>query len=125
MCVGVVGRNIGERVLIPLCQGGLNGKEFACNSGDPSFNPWVRKEDFLENGMAYPLQYSCLENPMDRGAWRATLHGVAELDMTEQLTLSPDHYHTYNKLTKFLILFSVQSVFKLPQITFHLSKSGL
>jgi len=33
-----------------------------------------------------PLQYSCLENPFDRGAWRATVHGdVKELDMTEQL----------------------------------------
>ena len=31
-----------------------------------------------------PLMYSCLENSMDRGAWRATVHGVAELDMTEQ-----------------------------------------
>ena len=30
-----------------------------------------------------PLQYSCLENPMDRGAWQATVHGVAELDKTE------------------------------------------
>ena len=32
-----------------------------------------------------PLQYSCLENPMDGGAWQATVHGVTELDMTEQL----------------------------------------
>ena len=30
-----------------------------------------------------PLQYSCLENPMDRGAWKAIVHGIAELDMTE------------------------------------------
>ena len=35
-------------------------------------------EDPLEKGMAYRLQYSCLENPMDRGAWWATAHGVAK-----------------------------------------------
>ena len=34
-------------------------------------------------GNGNPLQYSCLENPMDRGAWRATVHRVAESDMTE------------------------------------------
>ena len=48
---------------------------------------WVQSlgwEDPLENGN--PLQYSCLENPMDRGAWQATVHGVEELDLTEQLT---------------------------------------
>ena len=40
-------------------------------------------------GHGNPLQYSCLENPMDRGAWWATVHawGRRELDMTEQLTL--------------------------------------
>ena len=35
-------------------------------------------EDPLENGMAYPHQYSCLENPMDTGAWQATVHGVQQ-----------------------------------------------
>ena len=34
-------------------------------------------------GHGNPLQYSCLENPMDRDAWQATIHAVAELDMTE------------------------------------------
>ena len=34
-------------------------------------------------GNGNPLQYSCLENPMDRGAWQATVHGSAELDMTK------------------------------------------
>ena len=39
-------------------------------------------------GHSNPLQYSCLEIPMDRGAWQATVHGIAELEMTEQLTLT-------------------------------------
>ena len=34
-------------------------------------------------GHGIPLQYSCLENPMDRGAWQATVHGVTESDMSE------------------------------------------
>ena len=50
---------------------------------------WVRSlgwEDLLEEGMATPLQYSCLENSMDRGACWATVHGVTESDTTEQLS---------------------------------------
>ena len=37
----------------------------------------------LEGGLCKPLQYSCLENPLDRGTWRATVHTVKESDMTE------------------------------------------
>ena len=49
-----------------------------------------RRSPGEENGN--PLQYSCLDNPMDTGAWWATVHEVAELDTTEQLTLSGDSY---------------------------------
>ena len=43
------------------------------------FDPWVRKIHPLEKeGNGNPLQYSCLGNPMDRGAWWATVHGVAK-----------------------------------------------
>ena len=47
---------------------------------------WVRslsQEDSLEKGNGNPLQYSGLENRMDRGAWQATIHGVAESDTNE------------------------------------------
>ena len=48
---------------------------------------WVRKIPGEGNGN--PLQYSCLGNPMDRGAWLATVHLVTkELDMTERLSVS-------------------------------------
>ena len=43
---------------------------------DKGFDPWVGKTPGGEDG--YPLQYSCLGNPMDRGAWQATAHGVTE-----------------------------------------------
>ena len=47
---------------------GLSGKEW--------FNPWVRKIPWTRKWQ--PTPYSCLENPMDRGAWRATIHGVTK-----------------------------------------------
>ena len=42
----------------------------------PGFNPWIRKTPWRRKWQ--PLQYSCLENPMDRGAWRAIVHGTAK-----------------------------------------------
>jgi len=55
----------------PHCSG---GKESACNSGDPGSTPGTGRAPAGGNG--YPLQYSCLENSTDRGAWWATVHGV-------------------------------------------------
>ena len=60
---------------------GSDGKEFACNVGDPGLIPRVRKIPGEGNG--YPLQYSCLENSMDTGAWRATIHEITESDTTK------------------------------------------
>jgi len=55
---------------------GSDSKEFACNTGDSGLIP--RSGRSLEKGMATPLQYSCLENPMDGGVWWAPIHGVAK-----------------------------------------------
>ena len=52
------------------------GKESACNAGDQGLIPGLGRSPGEGNG--YPLQYSCLENSMDRGAWKAAVHGVAE-----------------------------------------------
>ena len=54
----------------------LSNKESACNAGDPSLIPGSGRSSGEGNGN--PFQYSCLENPMDRGAWWATVHGVAK-----------------------------------------------
>ena len=56
--------------------GGSDGKESTCNAGDAGLIPGSgisRRE-----GNSYPLQYSCLDNSVDRGAWWATVHGVTE-----------------------------------------------
>ena len=56
--------------------GGSDGKASARNEGDLGWIPVSRRSPGEENGN--PLQYSCLENSMDGGAWRATVHGVAK-----------------------------------------------
>ena len=65
---------------------GSDGKESACNAGDLGSIPELGRSPGEGNGN--PLQYSCLENAMDRGAWQTTVHRVGrkELDMTERLT---------------------------------------
>ena len=63
-------------------------KKSACNVGDSGLVPGLGRSPGEENG--YPLQYSCLQNPMDRRFWQATVHEVTESDTTEQVT----HAHT-------------------------------
>ena len=63
----------------------LSGKESTCSAGDAGLTvdsiPGSGRSPGDRNGS--PLQYSCLGNPMDRGAWQATVHGATkELDMT-------------------------------------------
>ena len=67
-----------------LC--GWDGKESACNAGDSNLIPGLGGSPGEGNGN--PLQYSCLENPKDREACQATVHGVAKSGTTEWLTLS-------------------------------------
>ena len=56
--------------------GGSDGKESACSAGDLGLIPGSGRPPGEGNGN--PLQYSCLGNPTDRGAWRATVHGVTK-----------------------------------------------
>ena len=67
--------------------GGSDGKESACSAGDLGSIPGLGR--FPGEGNGNPLQYSCLKNPMDRGAWQATVHGVLKSQLTLLLSL---HY---------------------------------
>ena len=67
--------------------GGLDDKEFACTAGDPGSIPGLGRAPGEGNGN--PLQHSCLENSMDRGAWCATVHGLAK----SWTQLSDQHTH--------------------------------
>ena len=76
--------------------GSSDGKEAACNAGDLGSIPGSGSS--LGEGNGNPLQYSCLENSMDRGAWWFTVHwGHKELDMTEKLHF---HFHQYERLPR-------------------------
>ena len=62
--------------IVSVYSGGSEVKASACNVGDLGSIPGLARSPGEGNGN--PLQYSCLENPMDRGAWQATPHRVAK-----------------------------------------------
>ena len=80
---------------VQICSFGLprwlSGKESACQCRRHRFDPWVRISPGGGNGN--PLQYSCLENPMDRGAWQTTVHRV--IKSRTQLRLSTHTFPLY------------------------------
>jgi len=69
--------------------GGSDSKEYACSVGDLSSIPGLGR--FPGEGNGNPLQYSGLENSMDRGAWQAIVHGVTK----SQTQLSNFHFHLH------------------------------
>ena len=83
--------------LVHLQLPGGSGKESACNAGDPVSIPGSRRSPGEGNGNA--LQYHGLENTMENGDWQATLHGVAESDVNERLTLA--HFHSFTTLCNY------------------------
>ena len=74
---GEINRRFGiNRNSLQGLSGVSDGKESACNARVLGSIPGSRRSPGEGNG--YPLQHSCLENPTDRGAWWATVHGVAK-----------------------------------------------
>ena len=70
------------------------------NAGDAGSIPGLARS--LGRGNGNPFQYSCLENPMDRGAWWAVVHGVAELDATEHThTICLSIFLIYGRLSEY------------------------
>ena len=85
--------------------GGSDGKASAYNAGDPGSIPGLGRSPGEGNGN--PLQYSCLENPMDGGAWWATVHGIAK-SRTQLSDFTSLHFiikiNNFEKFIKILFL---------------------
>ena len=94
------------------CPGGSEVKVSACNAGDLGSIPGSRRSP--GEGNSNPFQYSCLENPMDRGAWWATVHGVAKSWMPLR-----DFNFSFS-LSRIKEYFSQRSKTCIPKKSFHM-----
>ena len=93
---------------------GSGSKESACSSGQPGMILGLGRSPGEGNGN--PLQYSCLENSIDEGAWQVTVHGIAK----SQTRLSNfTHFHSQNKLH--LVSFTVFIQFEFNSVQFSCS----
>ena len=104
--------------------GGSDGKESAFNVGDLSLIHELGRSPGEGNG--YPLQYSCLENPLDKGAWLATAHRVTKSQtQLKQLSMHVGTHATSltsltsNLLTKQAFFLFLRSVSSLPPAPWH------
>ena len=97
--------------------GGSEGKESICNAGDPALIPGSGRSP--GEGNCYPLQYSCLESPMDRGGWWATVQEVAKI----WTWLSDQHFHFFkyssNNTSRTNLSANFTFFFFLINISFH------
>ena len=88
--------------------GGSDGKESACNAEDSGSIPGSQRSPGEGNGN--PVQYSCLENSMDRGVWWATIHGVRK----SRTQLSNQHFHFHRYMEK-----NIKSIFSYTHTNLH------
>ena len=93
-----------------------DGEESACSAVDLGSIPGPGRS--LGEGNSSPLQYSCLENSVDRGAWQAIVHRIAESDTTERLTLSLSR-HPYMYIYIYTIIHMHSGIHKHIHITIY------
>ena len=117
-CMGGVGQmSVGKVFVLNsfVClmgfPGGSDSKESTCNVGDLDLIPGLGRSP--GGGQVNPLQYSCLENPMDRGAWQAMVHSVAESGTTE----ATEHARTRAHIYTYIYIHSFSYSFPLLVIT--------
>ena len=82
-------QSISQTYIMRGFPGGSDGKESACNAGKPDSIPGSRRSP--GGGHSNPLQFSCLENPMDRGVQQVTMHGITRVRHDLATKPAPPH----------------------------------